>query len=161
MPWQFYTDVDDTLSDWFKSMYTPYRNALTPDPSVLPVESEIDWDSYWAGVNSTSFIVLEDTTDLTHLGLGVSRPELSGVQVIRVTHRWIGAGKSPYITQFREFITRKIYENLSPIPNVLSNGGIIWMLPTQSRVFQDTKSAQEDFWTLEIRLATKVLNTIV
>ena len=160
MPWQFYSDVDDTLSDWLKSLYTPYRNALV-DPSDLPLETEIDWDSYWAGVNSTSFIVLEDTTNLGHLGLGSRNPELRGIQVVRVTHRWIGAGKSPYITEFREFITRKVYENLSPLPPVLTNAGINWMMPTQSRVFQDTKSAQEDFWTLEVRVATKVLNTIV
>lgn len=160
MPWQFYTDVDDTLGDWLKSMYTTYRNTLTPT-SRLPLESEIDWDAYWAGVNSTSFICLEDTTDLGYLALGSKTPELRGVQVVRVTHRWIGAGKSPYITEFREFITKKIYENVSPLPSVLTNAGIIWMMPTQSRIFQDTRSAQEDFWTVEIRIATKVLNTTI
>lgn len=160
MPWQFYSDVDDALGDWLRSQYTPYRNTLTPT-SRLPLETDIDWDAYWAGVHETSFIVYEDTTDLGHLGLGSRNPELRGQQVVRATHRWLGTGKSPFIKEFREFITRTIYENLVPIPAPLTDVGVNWIVPTQSRVFTDTKSAQEDYWTVEIRVATKVLNTIV
>ena len=160
MTWQFYTDVDDALHDWLKSLYMSYRNTLTPT-SRLPLDTEIDWDFYWAGTNSTSFIIYEDTTELGHLALGIKTPQLSGTQVVRVTHRWINPGKSPYIKEFREFVTRTLYENLSPLPSALSNAGIIWMMPIQARVFQETKTATEDFWTLEIRLATKVLNTTI
>ena len=115
MPWQFYSDVDDTLGDWLSSQYTPYRNTLIPT-SRLPLETDIDWDAYWAGVHETSFIVYEDTTDLGHLGLGSQESRVKRQQVVRVTHRWIGTGKSPFIKEFREFITRTIYENLVPLP---------------------------------------------
>jgi hypothetical protein len=160
MPWQFYADVDDIMLDWLKSLYTAYRNTLTPT-SRLPLETEVDWDAYWAGVHETSFIVYEDTTELGHLALGTKNPELRGLQVVRATHRWLGAGKSPYVKEFREFVTRKIYENLSPLPSALTAIGVNWMLPMQSRIFTDTKSAQEDYWTAEVRVATKVLNTTV
>jgi hypothetical protein len=160
MAWSFYTDVDDALHDWLKSLYLPYRDTLTP-VEKLPLDTEIDWDSYWAGVNSTSFIVYEDVTTLGHLALGTKTPQLEGTQIVRVTHRWINAGKSPYIKEFREFVTRTIYENLSPLPAALSNEGVYWMMPIQSRVFQDTSTAQEDFWTMELRVATKVLNTTI
>lgn len=160
MSWQFYPDVDDALHDWLKSLYVPYRNSLV-DPAVLPDTTEIDWDAYWAGVNSTSFMVYEDFTELGHLALGIKNPQLTGNQIVRATHRWISAGKSPYIKQLREFITKKIYENLSPLPAALTAVGVIWMMPLQSRVFQDNKTAQEDFWTVEVRVATKVLNTTV
>lgn len=159
MTWQFYTDVDDALADWLKGKYLPYRATLTPT-SKLPLDTEIDWDAYWAGVNSTSFLVYEDTTDLGHLALGIKTPQLSGTQIVRVTHRWINPGKSPYIKEFREFVTRTIYENLTPLPSALTNVGVTWMMPTQSRIFTDSKSAQEDFWTMELKVATKVLNNI-
>lgn len=160
MPWQFYADVDDALSDWLKSLYTAYRNTLTPT-SKLPLLTEIDWDAYWAGVNSTSFQVYEEATELGYLALGMKTPELRGNQVVRVTHRWIGPGKPEYIKEMREFVTRTIYENVSPLPAALSNVGVVWMMPLQSRIGPATNSAQEDFWTMELRVATKVLNTTI
>lgn len=160
MPWQFYSDVDDAMHDWLKSLYVPYRNTLTPT-SRLPLYTEIDWDAYWAGVNSTSFMVYEESTELGHLALGMKNPELRGTQVVRATHRWIQSGKSPYIKELREFITRTIYENVSPLPSALTAVGVNWMNPIQARIFEASNSAQEDFWTIEVRVATKVLNTIV
>lgn len=160
MPWQFYPDVDDAMHDWLKSLYIPYRNTLTPT-SRLPLDTEIEWDTFWAGYQESSFIVYEEVTELGHLALGTKNPQLNGIQVIRVTHRWTGAGKSPYIKEFREFITRKIYENLSPLPSALTSVGVMEMLPMASRIFQETKSGEEDFWVTEVRVATKVLNTTV
>jgi hypothetical protein len=161
MPWLLYPDSDDTLGDWFKSLYTPYRNSLV-DPSIIPLEAEIDWDEFWAGFNSTSFIVYEDTTEHRNLGLGTSPIELIATNIVRVTHRNIGLGIPVIIKQFREFVTRKIHENISPLPAALSGAGIVQVyLPgITSRIFKESKSAQEDFWTLEVRITTKVLNSI-
>ena len=161
MPWTAYPDPDDTIHDWLKSLYTPYRNALT-DPSVIPLETEIDWDSYWAGFNSTSFIVWEDVTTHRNLGLGVHQIEFEATQVVRVTHRWIHAGKPPILKQIREFLTRKLHENITPLPTTLTNAGIRYMLPIDSRLFVETeRTAQQDFWTLHVRIMTRVLNSIV
>lgn len=161
MPWTSHPDPDDTIHDWLKSLYTTYRNGLT-DPSVLPLETEIDWDAYWAGFNSTSFFVGEDSTRHINLGLGVRQIELEGTQVIRITHRWINAGKPPILKQIREFVTKKLHENISPLPSALTNAGIRYMVPIDSRMFvENNKTAQQDFWTLEFRIMTRVLNSIL
>jgi hypothetical protein len=161
MPWTLYADPDDTLGTWFRSLYTTYRNALT-DPTVLPLETEIDWDEFWAGLNVASFIVYEETTEHRNLGLGTTPIEFISTNVVRVTYRWISSGKPVVIKQFREFVIRKIHENISPLPSALSNAGIVQIfLPgISSRIYRETKSAQEDFWTLEVRITTKVLNSI-
>ena len=162
MTWQQFADPDDTLHDWFKSLYTPWRNSLV-DPSIVPMESEIDWDVYWAGMHDTSFMVYEAETQHVNLALGTSPIEFIATNVVRVTYRWIGAGKPVVIKQFREFVTRKLHENISPLPAALSSAGIvqIYLPGIFSRIAPESRSAQEDFWTLEVRITTKVLNTIV
>lgn len=162
MPWTLYPDSDDTLGDWYKSMYTTWRNSLV-DPSVVPLEADIDWDEYWAGTHDTAFMVYEESTEHRNLGLGVKNIEIIATNVVRVTYRWIGAGKPAVIKHFREFVVRKIHENISPLPSALTTGGIVQIfLPgINSRITKESKSAQEDFWTLEVRITTKVLNTIV
>lgn len=160
MAWIEYADVDDTIHDWLKSLYTPYRTAL-PDPTVLPLETDIDWDTYWAGVHTTSFMVAEDTTKHTNLGLGVKTIEFDGIHIVRVTYRWILAGKPPELKKIREFLTKTLHANISPLPSTLTNAGIRQMVPIDSRIFVERNmTAQQDFWTLEVRLATKVLNSI-
>lgn len=160
MTWQEYPDVDDAIHDWLKSLYTPYRSALV-DPSIIPAASDIDWDTYWAGTHTTSFMVVEDITNHINLGLGVKMMEFDGIQVIRVTYRWIKAGKPPALKGIREFVTKVIHSNITPLPVTLSNAGIRQMVPMNSKIFMErNQSAQQDFWTLEFRVATKVLNTI-
>lgn len=161
MPWAEYSDVDDVISDWIKSLYTPYRTALT-DPTVLPTEDMIDWDAYWAGAHTTSFIVYEEFTTHKNLGLGVKTVELDGIQVVRVTYRWIMAGKPPELKKIREFLTKTLHANVSPLPSALTNAGIRQMIPIESRmIVERDQTAQQDFWTLSVRLATKVLNDTV
>lgn len=161
MPWIVYPDADDTIHDWLKSIYTAYRNSLA-DPSVLPLESAIDWDTYWAGFNSMSFMVYEEITTHQNLGLGVKTIDFIGVHVIRAAYRWINAGKPPELKRMREFLTRKLQENVSPLPSALTTAGIIQMVPMESRLFMErNQSGQQDFWTLEVRVQTKVLNSIV
>lgn len=162
MPWQSYPDTDDIIHDWLKSLYTPYRTAL-PDPTVLPAEEEITWDSYWGGTNTTSVMVYEENTQHRNLGLGSQSLEFTGTHVIRVSYRWIGPGKPPELKQLREFVTRKLHENcLPPLPAVFTSAGIIEMWPTmQSRLYPVTTSAQGDFWIFEVRVNTKILNSIV
>jgi hypothetical protein len=162
MPWLQFPDPDDTLGDWFKSLYTPWRNSLV-DPSIVPLETEIDWDEFWGGMNSTSFLVYEEITEHRNLALGTSPIEFISTNVIRVTYRYISSGKPVVIKQMREFIIRRLHENLSPLPSALTSAGIvqIYLPGIQSRIFRESKSAQEDFWTLEVRVTTKVLNTII
>jgi len=161
MPWIAYPDVDDTIHDWLKSIYTAYRNGLV-DPSVLPLETAIDWDTYWAGFNSMSFMVYEAQTTHQNLGLGVKTIDFIGIQVIRVTYRFINAGKPPELKRMREFVTRKLQENISPLPTALSSAGIVQMVPLESTMIMErNQSGQQDFWTLEVRIQTKVLNSIV
>jgi hypothetical protein len=161
MPWSFFPDVDDTIHDWLKSLYTAYRNSLV-DPSIIPILDDIDWDTFWAGLHDTSFMVYEEETTHTNLGLGVKNLEFRGTHVVRVTNRWIGAGKPVVIKHMREFVTRRLHENLVPLPSALSSAGIIEMWPQMtSRIFPETRSAQEDFWVFELKVSTKVLNTIV
>lgn len=162
MTWLQFPDPDDTLHDWLKSLYTPWRNSLV-NPNIVPLETEIDWDTYWAGLHDTSFMVYEELTEHRNLGLGTSPIEFIATNVIRVTHRWIGAGKPVVIKQMREFVTRRLHENLSPLPSALTTAGIVQVyLPgITSRIEPATMSAQEDFWTLEVRVQTKVLNSIV
>ena len=161
MPWSARPDPDDVIHDYLKSVYTAYRNSLG-DPTVLPLETEIDWDSYWAGINAASFMVYEEATTHQNLGLGSQTIEFTVVDVIRVTYRWIGAGKPGQIKQFREFVTRKMHEAVFTKPTAFTNAGIfeLWPIMT-SRIAPATNSAQEDFWTLELRVTTKVLNSIV
>lgn len=161
MPWSERPDPDDVIHDYLKSIYTTYRNALT-DPTILPLETAIDWDSYWAGLNTASFMVYEEETLQKNLGLGSQSLEFTIVDVIRVTYRWIGAGKPREIKAFREFITRKMHEAVFTKPTAFTNAGIIELWPTMvSRTSTATNSAQEDFWTFEMRVTTKVLNSIV
>ena len=161
MPWIAYPDVDDTIHDWLKSIYTTYRNSLV-DPSVLPLETDIDWDTYWAGFNPMSFMVYEAQTTHQNLGLGVKTIDFIGIQVIRVTYRFINAGKPPELKRMREFVTRKLQENISPLPTALSSAGIVQMVPLESTMIMErNQSGQQDFWTLEVRIQTKVLNSIV
>jgi hypothetical protein len=158
--WQPYPDVDDVIHDWLKSLYEPYRLALV-DPSVLPATTVISWDSYWAGTYPTSFMVVESNpTNERYLGLGSKMALLEGIQAIRVTHRWISKGKPPIIKHMREFIAKTIRFNVSPLPSTLTNAGIREMIPIESQIYPETRSAQEDFWTLEYRILTKVLNTV-
>lgn len=160
MTWQPYPDVDDTIHDWLKSLYTAYRNSLV-DPSVLPAIDQIDWDSYWAGVHATSFMVVEAVpTNERYLGLGSGMAELDGVQSIHVSHRWIKSGKPPILKHMREFIAKSVRFNVSPLPAALMAGGIRHMIPVESHMYPETRSGQEDFWVLEYRIATKVLNTV-
>lgn len=161
MPWSSFPDPDDVIHDWLKSVYAAYRTSLV-DPSVLPTIDEIDWDSYWAGLNSSSFIVFEEATTQRNLGLGSQSLEFTSIQVIRVTFRWIGAGKPDQIKRFREFVTRKMHEAVFTRPTAFTNAGIIELSPAMtSRTSPATNSAQEDFWTFELRITTKVLNSIV
>jgi hypothetical protein len=163
MPWTTFPDPDDTLHDWLKSLYPAFRN-LQVDPSVLPHPDLIGWDEYWAGTYDTSFLVLEETTEHRNLGLGVKNLEFIATNIVRVTYRYIGGdGKPAVIKLFREFVVRTLHENTSPLPSALTSAGIvqIYMPGITSRIAKETKSAQEDFWTLEVRITTKVLNTIV
>lgn len=162
MPWLQYPDPDDTLGDWFRSLYTPWRNNIQPDPTIVPEENDIDWDEFWGGLRSTSFLVYEEVTDHRNLGLGTSPIEFISTNIVRVTYRHITQGKPVVIKQMREFVTRSIHENISPLPTALSNAGIVQVyLPgISSRIYRESKSAQEDFWTLEVRITTKVLNSI-
>jgi hypothetical protein len=132
------------------------------DPAVLPATDKIDWDTYWAGLNVASFMVYEESTNQRNLGLGSQTIEFTSVSVIRVTYRWIGAGKPGEIKQFREFVTRKMHESVFTKPAVFTTAGIVELWPMMiSRIAPATNSAQEDFWTFELRVTTKVLNTIV
>jgi hypothetical protein len=161
MPWTTYPDPDDTVHDYLKSIYTAYRNSLV-DPSVLPNIDNIDWDTYWAGLNPSSFMVYEESTTQRNLGLGSQNLEFIATLVIRVTYRWIGAGKPDVIKRFREFATRKLHEAVFNKPSAFTTAGIIELSPMMtSRTAPATNSAQEDFWTFELRVTTKVLNTIV
>lgn len=161
MPWQAYPDPDDTVHDWLKSVYTAYRNGLA-DPTVLPTIDEVDWDTYWGGMNAASFMVYEEGTNHLNLGLGSQTLTFTSVLVIRVTYRWIGAGKPDVIKRFREFVTRKMHEAVFTRPAVFTTAGIIELLPQMvSRTAPATTSAQEDFWVFELRVTTKVLNSIV
>lgn len=161
MPWTAYADPDDTIHDWLKSVYTAYRNSLV-DPAVLPDINSIDWDSYWAGLNTTSFMVYEEATQQRNLGLGSQTLEFISTHVVRATYRWIGAGKPGEIKQLREFVTRKMHESVFTMPAAFTSAGIIELWPTMtSRTSPATNSAQEDFWTFELRVTTKVLNSIV
>ena len=162
MPWLFFPDPDDTLGDWFRSLYTPWRNSLV-DPNIVPLETEIDWDEFWGGMNSTSFLVYEEITEHRNLALGTSPIEFISTNVVRVTYRYISSGKPVVIKQMREFVIRRLHENLSPLPSALTSAGIvqIYLPGITSRIYRESKSAQEDFWTLEVRVTTKVLNTIV
>lgn len=161
MPWTLYADSDDTLGDWYRSLYTAWRNSLI-DPNVVPLEADIDWDEYWGGTHDTSFLVYEEITDHRNLGLGTSPIELISTNVVRVTYRWLGSGKPVAIKMFREFVVRKIHENISPLPSALTTAGIvqIYLPGLSSKIMRESKSAQEDFWTLEVRITTKVLNSI-
>lgn len=161
MPWIEYPDPDDTIHNWLKSLYTPWRNGLV-DPSIIPLESEIDWDTYWGGTNITSFVVYEELTRHINLGLGVKTIEFEGTQVIRVVYRYIGLEKPAALKNIREFITRRLHENISPLPSALTTAGIKYMYPMDSRIFKgNPQDAQQDFWILEVRVMTRVLNNIV
>lgn len=107
-------------------------------------------------------MVYEELTAHQGLGLGVKNIEFTGIQIVRVTYRWINAGKPPELKRMREFVTRRLQENISPLPAALSSAGIKQMVPMESRLFVErNQSGQQDFWTLEVRIQTKVLNSIV
>lgn len=161
MPWQVLPDPDDVIHDYLKSIYTAYRNSLV-DPSVLPNIDDIDWDMYWAGTHESSFMVYEESTTHNNLGLGSQTLHFTVVDVVRVTYRYIGMGKPDVIKRFREFITRKMHEAVFTMPAAFTSAGIIELWPTMtSRTAPSTNSAQEDFWTFEMRVTVKVLNSIV
>jgi hypothetical protein len=160
MPWIPYPDSDDLISDWLQSLYGPHRLALV-DPSVLPAPEQIDWDFYWAGTHATSFIVVEDNTTHINRGLGVQTIDFNSDLIVHVAHRYIKKGKPPILKQFREFLTKTLHENISPLPQVLRDGGINYMVPVSSRLYPETEQAQEDFWVLEIRLQVRQANTLV
>lgn len=162
MPWSQFKDADDAIHDWLKSQYAPYRAAL-PDPTVLPLEDEIDWDTVWTGIHETSFAVLEDISTHMNLGLGVHNIEFDGLWIIRSTFRWMKEGKPPILKNIREFVTKTLHSNINPVPTVLrTDAGITQMVPVNSRIYLwPPDNAQADYWILEVRVATKVLNSIV
>lgn len=161
MSWQSYPDTDDIIHDWLKSLYASYRTSLV-DPSVLPTIDRIEWDTYWAGYQPTSFMVVEiSPTKEGYLGLGSKMLQTDSVLAVRVTHRFIKSGKPPIIKNMREFISKTIRFNVSPLPSILTDQGIREMVPVESQIYPETRSAQEDFWVLEYRILVKVLNTVV
>lgn len=163
MPWTAYLkDPDDALLDWLKSQYTPYRNALA-DPTVLPEEAKVLWGSPWAGLTPVSFDVQEDLTNHVNRGLGVRNIDFQGVFYAKVTMRWIKAGKPTFIKSFREFLTKTFHVASGSVPAVLNTeAGIFQMIPLNSRVYLwPPDNAQADFWVLEVRVQTRVQNSIV
>jgi hypothetical protein len=163
MPWTDYAkEPDDAIHDWLKSLYTPYRNALV-DPTVMPEETKILWDTPWAGQLATSFMVCEDQTDHLNRGLGAHNIDFFGLFYAKVTQRWIRAGKPTAISAIREFLIRKLHEASGNVPSVLkTEAGIYEMIPANSRLYQwPPDNAQADFWVLEVRVRTAVHNSIV
>ena len=96
------------------------------------------------------------------MALGAKTVNFTGIQIVRVTYRWISGGKPPELSKIRTFVVRKLQENVSPLPAALSSAGIVQMVPMESRMFVErNQTAQQDFWTLEVQVQTKVLNSIV
>jgi len=163
MPWTPYAkQPDDAIHDWLRSQYTPYRNALA-EPTVLPEESKINWDTTWVGIFETSFDVLEDMTIHNNRGLGIHTIDFDGVFFAKVTMKWVKSAKPPKMGHFREFLTKVLHSNVNPIPTTLRTEAGIWqMVPINSRVYQfPPENAQADFWILEMRIATRVQNSII
>ena len=160
MTWQQYPDTDDVILDWLKSVYPTYRTTLV-DPSVLPTVDNVEWDTYWAGYKPTSFMVVEASPSKEgYLGLGSKMLQTEGILAVRVTHRFIKGGKPPIVKQMREFISKTIRFNVSPLPSELTDAGVREMIPVESIISPESRSAQEDFWVLEYRILVKVLNTV-
>jgi hypothetical protein len=159
MPWSAFQDPDDAIHDWLKTKYTPYRNALG-DPTVLPVEDDVEWDTFWSGLKTTSFMVTEsEPTLLRTLGMGPQSLEFISILTVRVTYRYIvGTQKPPELKQIREFIEKTLWANVSPVPAALIAQGIVQMVPVDSMVAPESRSAQEDFWVLNVRVQVRVIN---
>src|SRR5688572_9186541 len=98
MPWTDYAkEPDDAVHDWLKSLYPAYRAALS-DPTVLPEEAKIMWDTPWVGILPMSFMVCEDQTDHFNRGLGAHNIDFQGRFYVKVTMRWIKGPKPAAIS---------------------------------------------------------------
>ncbi len=160
--WQTLRDPDDSIHDWLKSLYTPYRDSL-PDPTVLPAEELVEWDTPWSGISPMSFDVLEDLTEHQNRGLGVHVYDFNSVYMVKSTMKWVRSGKPQEMKAMREFVTKTLHENINPVPAVLKTESGIWqMVPLNSRLYLwPPDDAQSDFWVLEIRIGVKTQNSVI
>ena len=158
---------DEVAYSYLRSAYTPYRNAL-PDPTVLPDETDVLWNSYLSGVHDTSFIVTEDYQQPKPFSLGWGSREWNTSFTIYVMTIWISEGKPPYLKEFSKFLEK--YLIVAPVPATIKTAGIAEMYPRQFALTQglgsvggfiggtaNIQNPETDIWILAVNVASKYL----
>lgn len=151
--WVSTKDPDEIIFTFLRSRYEPYRVAL-PDPTVMPSEDEILWDSYFGSIHDTSFIVVEDRTDPSFEFLGTGPINHEAIVSVIVQSKYVQQGKPPWLKHIRDFIEKTLLE--SQTHTDIKNEGINWMRPGTNSIQQMTPP-QSDMWNLTFSVMLRYL----
>lgn len=155
---------DEIVYGYLRPLYTPYRTGLG-DPTVLPVEDDILWDSFLGGVKDMSFKIVEDWQQPQVFNLGWTKREWKTNLTIYVMQIYSESGKPGYLKEFSKFLEK--YLVVTPMPSALTSAGLIEMKPIQFQLQQGTSAGgfisasaniqnpESDIWTLAVSVATK------
>lgn len=144
MSWVSTKDPDEIVYTFLRTRYEAYRLAL-PDPTVMPTELQILWDSYYGSIHDTSFIVTEDRTDPSYDVLGTNIVTNESIVTVEVQAKYVQQGKPPWLKHIRNFIEKTLLESQTHID--IKNEGISWMRPGTNSITQMTPP-QSDMWHL-------------
>ena len=146
-------------------MYTPYRTAL-PDPTVLPLEADITWNTFLGGIKDTAFVVTEDYQQPVVANLGWSNREWHTSFSIYVMTIWTNEGKPPYLKEFSTFLEKYLIIK-GGLPDSLRTAGLTSFMPTQFQLAQGLttfrgiggiagiQNPETDWWILAVNVHTK------
>lgn len=158
---------DELIYNYLRSLYTPYRNAL-PDPTVLPLETDIMWNFFAGGVKDTSFIVAEDYQQPERFNLGASAANWKASSTIYVITLWTKEGKPQYLKEFANFLEKKLVV-VGGLSSTLAITGLNDLKVTQFSLsqglnnfhgygtFSNIQNPETDWWVLSVNVQTRYL----
>lgn len=158
---------DSIFSQYIRPKYTPYRLAL-PDPSVLPLEEDIIWDSFLGGIKDAAIQFVCDYEDPTPSFLGTGRSEWNASVTIFVMFLYLGEGRPPVAKEYAKFLERYLFVR-QPVTE-LKTAGINEFRPVRFVISQgpppfrsigpissSVQNPQTDLWSLWINIACKYM----
>ena len=158
---------DELLMGYLRPLYTPYRNAL-PDPTVLPLETDVLWGDFAGGIKDLAFTVAEDFQQPQRFNLGASAAQWMASSTVYVIQLWTLEGKPGYLKEFAKFLEKYLVVR-GGVPATLKSQGIDDLLVTQFSLTQglqafrgygnlaNVQNPNTDWWMLAINVRTKYL----
>src|SRR5215831_3961920 len=158
---------DEIFSAYIRPKYEPYRLAL-PDPTVLPPDADIIWDTFLGGIKDTAIMFTCDYEDPTGSFLGGGRINWDASVTVYVMFLYLGEGKPAKGKEFAKFFEK--YLIVTQPVNELKTAGIQEFKPTRlvvsqgpppfrslGPITQGVQNPQTDLWSLYTNLAVKYI----